>query len=158
MATSKFSKSDASQLVALLTAVISWDEFFVSILPDHIDAALVIVVHDSCDDSFTYQVQGQEVLFLGNADLHDTKYTKMGMYTDFAPFLPKNANQTQCTYDLRIYPTHEFRQSFIDSTPWIFALVVFFVFLLTTLVFFLYDYFVYLRQEKVMAAAKQTGM
>lgn len=79
--------------------------------------------------------------------------------TEFAPFLHHNFSDTKehCEYDLRIFPSGTLEAQFRTNRPFIYMAVVVAVFLVTALVFVIYDWLVTVRQNKVMATAKRTN-
>ena len=147
-----------NDLIGMMMVVLSWDKYFVNLLVEGTNG-IVMVLHDTCGDHFTYQLNGPEALFLGEGDLHDPAYTYLEYDTEFAPFLKHNFSDTHehCEYDLRFFPSAEFEGHYRTSKPAIYTGIVLCVFLVTAVVFLLYDYFVQYRQNKVMATAKRTN-
>jgi hypothetical protein len=45
---------------------------------------MVVVLHSTCGDHYTYQLDGPDAIFLGEGDLHDTSYDYMEVDTEFA--------------------------------------------------------------------------
>jgi CHASE domain len=144
-------------IVGFIVAILPWDAIFENLLPR--DAAgVVVVLQDSCGDVLTYLINGPEAVFVGQGDHHDPGYTHLGVHTSFAPTkngFPSNAEH--CTYSFTVYPTTELEEVYTTSSPLLFSVVVVFIFLLTACVFIMYDLMVQLRQDKIMATAKQTN-
>ena len=61
-----------------------------------------------------------------------------------------------CAYSILTYPSTEFEDSFHTSQPYLFAMGVLIIFLLTAGVFAFYDFLVQRRQNKVLRVAKRT--
>jgi hypothetical protein len=145
-------------LVGFVVAILPWDSYFTNILPEGVDG-MVVVLHDTCGDHYTYQLDGPKAIFLGEGDLHDTRYDYLEVDTEFASFLQHNFSDTHehCEYDLRIFPTKEMEDVYTSNKPILYTLVVVLVFVFTAMVFVLYDCLVQRRQDKVMATAKRTN-
>jgi hypothetical protein len=141
-----FDDHDNNDLVGFLAAVVPWDAFFSNILHDEAHDT-VVVVHNSCGDNFTYQINGPQAIFLGAKDMHERKFSHLGVSAPFASFLQHDFEDTHehCVYD-----------TYMTNRPIWFALVVVLIFGCTALVFLLFDFVVALRQRKVMAKAKRT--
>ncbi|CAB9527346.1 Receptor-type guanylate cyclase gcy [Seminavis robusta] len=146
-------------IVAAATAVLAWDKYFSYIMPE--DAiGLVIVVKDTCGDEFTYQVDGPTATFLGNGDLHDPNYNYLEQTSPFVPFIQWNftaETHEHCEYHMYIYPSETLHDKYLTSKPAMYTAVVVLVFVLTTMVFVMYDFFVQLRNRKVVAKAKRSN-
>jgi class 3 adenylate cyclase len=145
-------------LVRFLVVVLPWDSYFTNILQAGVNG-MVVVLHSTCGDHYTYQLDGPEAIFLGEGDLHDTSYDYMEVGTEFAPFVEHKFSDTQdhCEYDIRIYPSKMMEDSYTTNKPVIYTIVVVLVIVFTAMVFLLYDYLVQLRHDKVMATAKRTN-
>ena len=116
-------------------------------------------MESDCGDSFTYEVNGPEAIFVGYGDHHDRDYSHLMEQTLFAPFERLNFSDTHdhCEYDLHIYPSWELEEHYRTNHPELYTALVISVFLGTSLVFILYDYLVTVRQNKVMLEAKKTN-
>jgi class 3 adenylate cyclase len=144
-------------LVGFLIVVLPWDSYFANILRKGVNG-MVIVLHSTCGDHFTYQLDGPEAIFLGEGDLHDASYDYMEVDTEFAPFMQHNFSDANehCEYDIRIFPSKMMEDSFTSNKPALYTIVIVLVFVFTAMVFLLYDYLVQRRHDKVMATAKRT--
>ncbi|KAL7561134.1 hypothetical protein ACA910_004617 [Epithemia clementina (nom. ined.)] len=153
---------DRDSLVGFLVAVLPWDSYFANLLPAHIQG-MVVAVYNSCGDSFTYRLNGPEAVYLGEGDLHDSKYSHLGIVSAFSPSGSLNYSsessvvQDSCDYELRMYPSASFEDSYRSESPWIYALVVLSLFVFTAGVFVIYDWTVQRRNTKVVSKAKQTN-
>ena len=155
-----FNKShhDSSHIMAAVIAILPWDHYFENILPPEAHG-IHVVMQDTCGDQFTYLVNGPEAIFLEYGDLHDPKYTYLEEKTLFAPFSKLNFSDTHehCEYDIKIYPSWDLESDYRTDHPILYTVLVICVFLATTMVFVLYDFFVTTRQNKVMLAAKRSN-
>lgn len=131
--------------------------FFANVLPTGTNA--IVVLGNTCGQVYTYQVDGFEAWFLGFGDLHDAKFDYLG--SPLAYFVEQNVSisleQNGCTYSVRIYPSQELEDSYLTNAPIIYAVSLAAVFLLTSVLFVLYDYSVERRQTVVLNAALQSG-
>ncbi len=145
-------------LVGFLVVVLPWDTYFTDILQEGVDG-IVVVLHSTCGDHYTYQLNGPEATFLGKGDLHDTSYDHMEVVTEFTPFTQHNVSDTNeyCEYDIRIYPSKMMEDSYTSKKPVIYTIVVVLVFIFTAMLFILYDYLVQIRHRKVMMTAERTN-
>lgn len=62
-----------SKVVGVVTGVIALDVSSRNLLPEG-TAGIHIVVRNTCDQAFTYSLNGPEATYLGNADFHESKY------------------------------------------------------------------------------------
>jgi class 3 adenylate cyclase len=145
-------------LVGFVVAILPWDSYFTNVLPEGVNG-MVVVLHDTCGDHYTYQLDGPVAIFLGEGDLHDTRYDYMEVDTEFNSFIQYNFSDTRehCEYDLRIFPSKMMEDSYTSNKPALYTTVVVLVFIFTAMVFVLYDCLVQRRQDKVMATAKRTN-
>lgn len=108
-----------------------------------------------CDHVVTYEVTGPSVKFLGYGDLHDTDFdveTFLGTL-DLVDNIPDDA----CEFLLHAYPSREFYEATQSRRPLYYTLAIVGVFVMTCLVFLLYDWFVTRRQQKVLSTATRSN-
>jgi hypothetical protein len=150
-------EKNTSEVVGAVVAVVPWDFYFEELLHDGADG-LICVLRDTCGDAFSYRINGPETIFLGDGDLHDSKYDYMERTELFSPRQDfHGATQAQkdahCQYYLHIYPSSELEDIYKTSKPALFSMAVVLVFFFTTMVFLAYDLLVQKRQAKVHSAA-----
>ena len=143
---------DNSPLVAVLTAILPWHNNFFNLVPKGING-IRVVVRNTCDQEFTYEVNGPEVVYLGVGDLHDSAYDHLEVTAPYEAF----SSTKYCEFSLHIYPSNEFRDEYITNTPKVYTGAVVLIFVLTALVFIMYDCLVERRQKKVMTSAVRTN-
>eukprot|EP00980_Cylindrotheca_fusiformis_P010153 scaffold2261_cov124-Cylindrotheca_fusiformis.AAC.1 len=102
----------------------------------------------------SYRIDGQNVEYLGDSDVHNPKFDAMEIGDAFVD-LGINGSQLAegtCipTLTLHVYPSEDLEKSFQTSNATLYTIVVVVIFIFTSLVFLLYDYFVRRRQMKVM--------
>jgi hypothetical protein len=139
-------------LVAFYISVLPWHKFFENILSDG-SKGMDVIIRSSCGASLTYQVNGPSVQFLGYGDLHERAFNHLELIGAF----DSGEHETDCDLTIHIYPTKELYDSMKSTNPIYFASAVVFIFLLTSIVFVLYDCLVQRRQETVMTSAQQTN-
>jgi hypothetical protein len=105
-------------LVGLLTSVVYWQSYFVDILPDNA-RHIIVVLENTCDQAYTYQVNGPEVEYLGPGDLHETKFDGMEFATEPGTFLPVNSELRKmdgsCFYSIKIYQPRNWNLSLLPT-------------------------------------------
>eukprot|EP00980_Cylindrotheca_fusiformis_P021626 scaffold8492_cov84-Cylindrotheca_fusiformis.AAC.1 len=171
------------KIVAILAAQLYWLEFFKAILTQGQDGVIVVLRSDCLvdfadfygvnetgtadfpdfydvpedlmlEDVITYEVDGPDVILLGNEDLHDPKYDDLEVREVFVNlgFDKENLPEGKCipTLTLHIYPSDKLEATFQSSDAAIYSSAVVVIFIFTSLIFFLYDYFVGRRQRIVM--------
>jgi class 3 adenylate cyclase len=123
-----------------------------------------VILENTCDQMYTYQIDGTEARYIGAGDLHDPKYDYLEAKTIVDSILDTtsgqlsdSSNETNCVYKIRAYPSQEFEESHTTDQPMAYALALAAVFDFTSVVFLLYDYYVERRQKVVMKSAQQSG-
>eukprot|EP00980_Cylindrotheca_fusiformis_P018538 scaffold6132_cov80-Cylindrotheca_fusiformis.AAC.1 len=99
-------------------------------------------------------IDGPDVTLLGSEDLHNPKYDDLEVTEVFIDlgFDQLELPEGKCmpTLTLHVYPSEKLEDTFRSPNAAIYASVVVVIFIFTSLVFLLYDYFVGRRQRKVM--------
>mmetsp|Transcript_1046 Transcript_1046/g.2212 ORF Transcript_1046/g.2212 Transcript_1046/m.2212 type:complete len:1145 (-) Transcript_1046:169-3603(-) len=147
-------------VVGVIFGMISWDIYFNNVLPEGAKPILV-EVGESCTGGFTYLVTGDGFDFLGwGINKHDSRYDKMKHTYEFAKFATYESEEEEeehCSYIVTIYPTDKFRAEYITKDPLIYTSIVVSIFVITTMVFLLYDCMVQRRQIKLLNTAQRTN-
>ncbi|CAB9509224.1 Receptor-type guanylate cyclase gcy [Seminavis robusta] len=161
---------DDRKVAANLMVYIYWRAYFNNLLPPGADG-IIIVLENTCNQTYTYRVDGSDSFWLGRGDLHDSKYdyleasTNINVLaggdaagtTDFIDDTESDFAYYDCYYNIRVYPSQAFEDSHRSSSPWVFALIIAALFFFTTTVFVTYAYMVERRQQKVLESAVQSG-
>jgi class 3 adenylate cyclase len=155
-----------NQLVALLSGIIYWRSLIRDILPKGSNG-IHLVFSNPCTKSFTYEINGPKVRFLGGADHHQSKYSSKGISRSLNEIRRSTKNslvytgapldEEYCTMTLQAYPSDTMKASYTTSNPIIFTIAVIFIFAFVSLVFYLYDAKVERRQQSVMSSAVRTS-
>ena len=154
---------DHQEIVAFLGVDIFWKGYLEYILPPEAGAIDVVIKNDF-GQNFTYQVHGEDVVFVGEGDFHDTAFDYMERYTLFGQELMAPVSSPNYTgrplygeygiYRFYIYPTQDLKAQYMTKRPIYYTLLVFFVFIFTSLIFIIYDCLVERRQRMVMESAR----
>jgi Adenylate and Guanylate cyclase catalytic domain len=153
------------QMKSVLTAYVYWQAFFQDILPQ--DAVGVhVTLKNSCNQSFSYEINGKTATYLGKGDLHEPKYDHMMVETGYGAVLgasnvPEDINSTsgttQCYYNVQVFPSQVMEDQFMTTTPMLFSACLASIFCFTCLVFLLYDWCVGRRHRKLHDTAVKSG-
>ncbi len=155
----------SSEVVGSLAVDFSWKLLFENDLTPRSEG-VVIVLENTCDQTYSFKVSGGEVAFLGDGDLHDSDFNELAVqstYEDFlqliesvAPNRQGESSEWGCTYRIRVYPSNDMRSRYLTNEPWIATLVVISIFVFTSSVFLMYDFIVRRLQAKVLSKAKRS--
>lgn len=145
------------KLVAVFDALVYWQVYFVNVLPVNADG-VIVVLENTCNQTFTYAVDGPKAHYLGQGDLHDPEFDEYGVSTGFGAFLGMGADEYivekhHCSYNVKVYPSTTYKDSYATKTPLLFTIILACCFLFTSLVFVVYDCLVEKRQNKVLETA-----
>jgi hypothetical protein len=143
---------EGAELAGTITALLPWHSFFQNVIPEGING-IVIVVRNTCDQEFSYRIDGPEVSYLGPKDHHDPDYDEYEVEASFTAF----TSIADCVFSFHVYPTEELIDAYETNRPVTFTFAIVAVFLEVTFVFMVYDILVERRQEKVMSSALRSG-
>ena len=146
------SLAPGARLVGAVTAEIPWHSYIQNLIPEGING-IIVVVENTCGQVFTYQVNGPDVLYLGDEDLHDPAYDEYEIESHFTAF----NSVEDCTYSFHVYPSRELEAAYETKRPVTFTIAVVVIFLEVIVVFVVYDWLVERRQKKVMDSAIRTN-
>ena len=154
------------EMVGVLSSSIYWRDFIKDILPNDSDG-LVAVFSSSCHPTFTYEIDGPEVTFVGTVDAHNHKYDDMAKSFLVSDLAQQAIGQTtysgvpmdteNCPVMVTIYPSETFEDRFVSNDAWLFAIVVASTFVFTSLIFVLYDWASERRQAVVLTSANKSN-
>ena len=138
---------------AVMGALVHWTDFFEDVLPSNVEG-IVAVLHTTCegdddDDptSYTFGINGEEVVDIGKWDLHDSKYDDMEQKASFSSIdsisdgtkLGISLNQDLCVVSIHVYPSDRLADAFNTNTPVIMTTAVALVFVFAAFMFLVYD-------------------
>lgn len=146
-------------LVGVLHGILAWEFYLTDLLPRGIDG-IIAILHNSCGQSSTFEIQGPHAEFIGDGDLHNPSYDDYVQHVDFGSFfggdMAPELDSNQCFYSLAIYPSKELHQSYASDSKATFLSLLAIVFFVLALFFFVVVWFVQQRQRKVMNVATRT--
>ena len=149
--------------VAFLQAFLPWGRFFQDVLPE-IEKGITVVLEGSCGQTYTFELNGSEVDYISEGDFHDPLFEHMSREFELAPFARLDGRIEElyeggsefCQYNIRIYPSGQWNEKFISDKPYYYAAAVVGCFIVTSIVFIIYDCLVSRRQKVVMDSANKT--
>jgi class 3 adenylate cyclase len=155
---------DDHKAIGVLTGNIYWRSMIRNILPKGQGSnGIQVVFANPCTKSFTYQINGPDVKYLGVGDHHEHRYNERGvqkkLYELGASALHHSAytgapmDEEYCPITLHLYPSDEMKSAFTTHNPVLFTSVVILIFAFVSLVFIFYDLKVHRRQVLVMDTA-----
>jgi hypothetical protein len=120
--------------------------------------SVYIVISNSCNQTMTFEIEGQRVSYLGDGDLHDPKYSFLVEENFFAgfgssDFSRENSGSGNCVYYMSVYPTRQFEESQRSNKPLFMAVAILCVSLFIVLAFIAFDCLVSHRQNRLMKTA-----
>jgi hypothetical protein len=143
---------DGAKIAGILFAYMPWHSYFLNVIPEGINGILV-VVQNTCNQTFSYRIDGPEVTYLGPQDHHDPDHDEFEVEASFTAF----TSVADCVYSFHVYPTEELIDAYKTNRPVTFTIAIVLVFLEVTFVFMVYDMLVERRQKKVMTSALRSG-
>lgn len=113
------------------------------------------VIKDTCGQSFSFEINGQDPNFLGYGDMHDPAFDSYVRSARLERYLRQP--ESLCEHELFVYPSVTLQASYTSSKPVVYTVIVAMSFLLTFAMFVVYDVLVSRRQKKTMANALRTN-
>jgi class 3 adenylate cyclase len=150
--------NDSSAIVGFLHGILPWDRYLIDLLPDGV-RGITCVLKNTCNQAYTYELDGNSAFYRGEGDLHDPSYDGSEV---IIPFYNTDEPDTEnmpntCRYYFYLYGTKELEESYQTSLPLVLSLSVAGAFIFMICTFFAYDYFVRQRNEKIVGAAARSG-
>jgi hypothetical protein len=158
----------ARRVVGTLACNINWRTIFTQVLPANIHGVHCVVAN-TFNQTFTIQVDGTGATYLGIGDFHDPTYDHLVETASLNEYLKGIASKETRSYTsveldaefgnfyLRVYPSADTENDFLNNDPILFTFVIVGVAFLTSLVFVAYDYLVGRRQRTIMRQAVRSS-
>jgi Adenylate and Guanylate cyclase catalytic domain len=153
-------------VVGLVAVNVYWREIFSNALPPGL-YGVVVVVDNACTDSFSYQINGPNVVYLGVFDKHNSDYDYLVLsanVTDLdvfgfhkSEYTGAPLDQNVCPYTIRLYPSDDMKDAFTTNNALIFTIVTLLSFAVLAVIFATYDFKVERRQKKVLSSAVRSS-
>ena len=155
-----------ADVVGIFSLSVYWRDTIRNILPDG-SHGLVVVFENLCNPTFTYEINGPDVVFLGAGDLHDEDYDHMAVKREMlelsGPAMEESLysgiqiDEDFCPYFVSVYPSDTTKDNHTSRTPIYLSLMMVVIFSVTTATFITYDFWVERRQKVVMKTAVSTS-
>ena len=157
--------NNESSVVGMLSASMSFKFFFTNLLGAEPNGVMCII-ENGCGDVLSYEINGEEAIFLGRNDMHDPSFDYLEQTYDFSSVSESKVhsyrekyvrlNDEYCPYKLRVYPVNTLQDEYMTSRPVVFAVTMALAILFMAIAAFSYDYFVQRRMKKVLKTAKES--
>lgn len=164
--------SATAPIAGFLLAIVPWTHFFKDVLTPGRERVTVVMESGCGGGVFSLDIDETSVNVTAGEDTHNSRYDEMGITEIFygetsnsgGNDTDTNANantntdsvvgdDTPCTYTITVYPTKEMESVYKTANPFLFAMVVVFVFIFTSMFFMLFDCLVQKRTADVMTTA-----
>eukprot|EP00980_Cylindrotheca_fusiformis_P019533 scaffold6768_cov109-Cylindrotheca_fusiformis.AAC.8 len=147
-------------VVAVLSMSLRWDSFFLPNMPPDPDG-IIVVIGNSCDQEFTFALTDNDVIYLGDGDLHEAEYDSLKKefyYTpEKSPITGVTMSANYCRYKVTAYPSAKMEARFSSDEPAVTAGSAAGIFLFTLMVFLIYDFLVERRQRFLADTASKSS-
>jgi hypothetical protein len=152
--------SEDRTIVAILGMTARWDSFLSPNLPPDPNG-LIVVISNECDQQFTFEITGDEVIYLGPKDAHEPDYAsfkrEFQLMAEKSVFTEISMSQDYCPYKAAVYPSAQMRDEYKSNMPLLLTVGVVAIFMFTILVFFFYDFLVERRQTALADKANKSS-
>lgn len=148
-----------SPVVGVVGGGVAWDAALQDLLPNGV-LGIMVVIRNNCNQTFTYEMDGEDAFYRGEGDAHDPQYDEYEVIVDLALHTHAEFLETpgHCLFQMHVFPTQRFFEQYQSSTPKIFAIVVSLTFVVVvSIVFFVYDLLVARRNIKLIKNAVRTN-
>jgi hypothetical protein len=132
---------------AFALGVFKWHNFLSDLLPDDVHGVNVVLYNPCTSDEqasmHTFRIQGPKAAYMGDQDLHEVEHTQLCQETVLTEFdsymhhLPPEESDTMtgttrvtstaattCNYELRIFPSQEYKSSMETKGPAVFTAII----------------------------------
>jgi hypothetical protein len=157
----KYTKED-HKVAAIFSISIYWSYMISDILPQG-SSGILVVFESECAQTFTFEVNGPDVVYLGATEYDDPMYDYMtigSLLSDLRFFSNQQSTYSGlplegsfCPLYVSVRASAKMEAVYRSNTPLVFSLVTACVFLLTVMTFMLYNYVVERRQKIVLKSA-----
>ena len=150
--------------VGVLMSSLMWRVLIENILPERSNG-MIVVFDDSCGPPFTYRLDGPKAIYLGDGDLHESAFDHLCISaslpqliaTSESSFTGLPLSETYCPRKIHIYPSQDMKDDNTSQDPMLFTIAAALIFLFTSAVFIVYDFWVNRRQGIVLKRALASG-
>jgi len=146
-------------IVGVVSAFLGWDSFMANLLPDGANGVYA-VVRNTCNQSYTYVINGPSAMFVGEGDHHDMRYDSMLQVVEVASLFHDRRtpiDENDCFYSFYLYPSEETEARYSTRLPMMMSLLAALTFGVMIATFFMYERFVQSKTRKVTIAAAKSS-
>ncbi|KAL3933781.1 MAG: hypothetical protein SGBAC_010248 [Bacillariaceae sp.] len=152
--------NDNRTVVAVLALTTKWDSFLLPNLPPDPNG-LIVTLRNECDQNFSFEITGEEVIYLGSGDYHEEAYESYGkeftLVADSSVFTEVPMASGYCSHTATVYPSSQMREQMATTAPVFYTVATAVIFVFTMLVFVFYDYLIQKRQKYLADKATKTN-
>ncbi|KAL3929007.1 MAG: hypothetical protein SGBAC_012399 [Bacillariaceae sp.] len=159
-------EAEDRELVGMVWVRMEWKDYFQNLLLEGIDG-ITVILKSSCPKvdalsrtvmeevgTLAYEINGPTAEFVSETDTHDPKYDYLGVSSVLVDLQVDSGSlrNGQCVprLTIHVYPSQAMEDSFHTLRPILFMTIVIVIFVSTTIVFLLYDFFIGRRQRKYL--------
>jgi len=140
-------------LTGVIASSIVWEEVLLDVFAE--EESGIDCVLKTAGNTYTYTISNGKVLLKGEGDLHDRHFAEYGRSVSLTDGL---FSDISASYTLYLYPTHEFFRTYQTNNPMIATIGAVCIIVFTSLVFYLYDFFVrkeFGAREEILEAKRR---
>jgi hypothetical protein len=156
--------SDDSLFRGVFSLTFFWRDLLTDTLPNG-SVGLVVVIGNECDQTFTYELNGPDVQYLGPGDRHEGDYDNVdnnhsailelgALGNSGRYYTGLHQDNVTCPYFLSVYPSQDMKASYTTTDPFLYAITAVLIFIFTGVYFYIYDSMLTHRQKEVMKSGK----
>ncbi|CAJ1935354.1 unnamed protein product [Cylindrotheca closterium] len=152
------SEDTNSPIVAIIGSAMGWDFSLQNLLPEGV-VGINAILKNSCGQSFAYEINGPDAFYLGEGDMHQTKYDEYERFVNLALHTHPEFEDTQghCRYSMHLYLNDKFADLYLTPVPLLYTVCIAGSFAFMIAVFFVYNSFVHKRNETLVANAARSN-
>ena len=154
-----------SKVVGIIASSFYVRSFLEDILPSG-ERGLVVVFQNTCNQTFTYEINGDKTDWLGPGDHHESNFDNLGHSkslgqigfhaAEAGTYGGLGIDTEYCAYTVSTYPSTTMFDIHHTNKPIWYTMIAVSIFLFTAIFFVCYDKLVSVRQKKVMKTAVQS--
>ena len=140
----------SASVVGHLLALIPWTVYFQDILQTGQDGVQIVV--ESCGSNRTYEINGNDAVFVSHGDKHDESFDDHVYSSVFAAFGNPTAEDKAffyCEHKIYVFPSVEIQSQYYNAVPAAFAGTIIGVLGLVALIFVGYDVYMSRRHQSI---------
>jgi class 3 adenylate cyclase len=147
---------EETTFVASIVSIISWNSFVNDLFHQNMNG-MIVVLKNSCGQTYTYNMDEEGANLIGEGDHHEAEFDQLAHAAEVAPFLEIDSEADVCRYFLHIYPSEKLESELKSKTPVILASAVALLFLFAAVGFYAYDVLAVKKQREAAETAAQSN-